>query len=106
MASLNGAEELIDDLLPELDETWPSFMDNSSNENFWSHEWNKHGALLIMQAVVCPGAVWNCGWAGSRILTAQSHPLFAENPGPSPWPVDDTHSRCAGTCALHELESE
>jgi hypothetical protein len=39
-------EEEIEDLLPELDEVWPSFMDASSNENFWVGMWVNSNRLL------------------------------------------------------------
>ena len=31
-------------LLPYLERLWPNCVPNSSNENFWRHEWEKHGS--------------------------------------------------------------
>ena len=34
-------EDAIEDLLPEMEEVWPSW--SSDDATFWSHEWTRHG---------------------------------------------------------------
>jgi len=42
-------ESLIDDLVPQMELAWPSYMDDSDSENFWAHEWNKHGTCALAE---------------------------------------------------------
>ncbi len=43
------AAEEVDDLLDDLDNVWPSYMDSQDSEAFWAHEWNKHGTCALAQ---------------------------------------------------------
>lgn len=42
-------EDKIDDLKDQLDEVWPSYMDDKDSDNFWAHEWNKHGTCALAE---------------------------------------------------------
>ncbi|GLC48244.1 hypothetical protein PLESTB_000074700 [Pleodorina starrii] len=44
-ASNKFDEDKLEDLMDELESEWPSTMD--SDENFWEHEWSKHGTCSV-----------------------------------------------------------
>eukprot|EP00199_Chlamydomonas_sp_CCMP681_P001946 CAMPEP_0119107044 /NCGR_PEP_ID=MMETSP1180-20130426/7917_1 /TAXON_ID=3052 ORGANISM="Chlamydomonas cf sp, Strain CCMP681" /NCGR_SAMPLE_ID=MMETSP1180 /ASSEMBLY_ACC=CAM_ASM_000741 /LENGTH=350 /DNA_ID=CAMNT_0007092473 /DNA_START=40 /DNA_END=1092 /DNA_ORIENTATION=+ len=49
-SSLPFDEDEVEDLETEMNEAWPSFMENQGgNPNFWAHEWNKHGTCSLTQ---------------------------------------------------------
>ncbi|MEW5305914.1 MAG: hypothetical protein WDW38_009843 [Sanguina aurantia] len=44
-ANMRFDESKLDDILPELQEEWPSVF--KEDESFWAHEWSKHGTCAL-----------------------------------------------------------
>ena len=45
--SVDFSENLLNPIIDDLDKYWHS--DRGSNENFWEHEWKKHGSCMFQE---------------------------------------------------------
>eukprot|EP00049_Salpingoeca_infusionum_P009414 m.156772 g.156772 ORF g.156772 m.156772 type:complete len:116 (-) comp14331_c2_seq6:3178-3525(-) len=41
----------LDDIRNQMDTDWPSCVGSGSNEDFWKHEWTKHGTCSGMDQI-------------------------------------------------------
>eukprot|EP00200_Dunaliella_tertiolecta_P004533 CAMPEP_0202345678 /NCGR_PEP_ID=MMETSP1126-20121109/4811_1 /ASSEMBLY_ACC=CAM_ASM_000457 /TAXON_ID=3047 /ORGANISM="Dunaliella tertiolecta, Strain CCMP1320" /LENGTH=355 /DNA_ID=CAMNT_0048937011 /DNA_START=55 /DNA_END=1120 /DNA_ORIENTATION=+ len=39
--------DALEDLMGDLEEVWPSYMNSRDSDGFWAHEWNKHGTCAL-----------------------------------------------------------